>query len=397
MKNFIHCLLFATTFFSFNLLAQEDFSLGEEFSDGDLITAESFNQIFDTIEKVNRTVVDADLVGTWSCDAITTRNPNISGWEDKGTFYQLSNAQVTFTSSGSSPSIDSPYTISTSAPSPFKKMTGVFSSVQYQLFNNMIFTKLPADPESRIYKVNVISEGRIDLVFQETSAATFPATYSSYIYCKSTATVPIPPSAVTATNAQTQVNIAWTDNSSDETGFKVYRKLGSATSYTQLATGIVINSYADTTITEGQTASYYVTAYNSNGESGKPVASAATLDSIKPSVSSHTPSSGAQVVSSAKDITIVFNEPVYYRCPSALSAAGCPDGLGIEVTGSDGTNYDISNSLVYFPNPSSIREISPNSNFATGSTISVRVKKDFWIDTNGNVVDTDYTFTFIVN
>ena len=96
----------------------DDYVWGEEFKEGDVISAATFNQIFNTLEKINRTVKDSDLVGTWSCNAITTRNTD--GWTNKGAFYQLTNAQVTFTSSGSSSSIESPYTISTSAPSPFK-------------------------------------------------------------------------------------------------------------------------------------------------------------------------------------------------------------------------------------------------------------------------------------
>ena len=78
----------------------DDYVWGEEFKAGDVISAATFNQIFGTLQKLNRTPVDADLVGTWSCNAITTRNTD--GWTNKGAFFQLENAQVTLTSSGSS-------------------------------------------------------------------------------------------------------------------------------------------------------------------------------------------------------------------------------------------------------------------------------------------------------
>ena len=47
----------------------DDYVWGEEFKEGDVISAATFNQIFNELEKINRVVKDADLVGTWSCDA----------------------------------------------------------------------------------------------------------------------------------------------------------------------------------------------------------------------------------------------------------------------------------------------------------------------------------------
>ena len=207
----ITLLLFLTT----SISHADDYVWGEEFKEGDIISAATFNQIFNTIEKINREVKDEDLVGTWSCDAITTRNTN--GWTNKGAFYQLTNAQVTFTSSGSSSSIESPYSISTSAPSPFKRVSDAFTGV-YSLFDNMIFTKISEETDSRIFLVDIKSETKIDFIFQETSAQSFPAQYSSYISCDSATAVPAAPSATTATNAQTLVNVTWADNSTDETG-----------------------------------------------------------------------------------------------------------------------------------------------------------------------------------
>ena len=47
----------------------DDLIIADDFKSGDLVSADTFNQIFDTIEKVNRTIVDSDLVGVWSCNA----------------------------------------------------------------------------------------------------------------------------------------------------------------------------------------------------------------------------------------------------------------------------------------------------------------------------------------
>ena len=57
----------------------DDLKIADDFKSGDLVSADTFNQIFDTIEKINRTVKDSDLVGVWSCNAMTTRSTTMTG------------------------------------------------------------------------------------------------------------------------------------------------------------------------------------------------------------------------------------------------------------------------------------------------------------------------------
>ena len=64
------------------LVSSDDLKIAEDFKEGDIVSAETFNQIFDTIEKINRTVKTEDLIGTWSCDAMTTRET--PSWNNKG-------------------------------------------------------------------------------------------------------------------------------------------------------------------------------------------------------------------------------------------------------------------------------------------------------------------------
>ena len=40
----------------------DDLKVADDFKSGDLVSADTFNQIFDTIEKINRTVVDLSLI-----------------------------------------------------------------------------------------------------------------------------------------------------------------------------------------------------------------------------------------------------------------------------------------------------------------------------------------------
>ena len=60
MKKYLLTTILA---FTFQYANSDDFTWGEEFKEGDTISAEVFNQIFTTIEKISRTVVDTDLLG----------------------------------------------------------------------------------------------------------------------------------------------------------------------------------------------------------------------------------------------------------------------------------------------------------------------------------------------
>jgi hypothetical protein len=80
---------------------------------------------------------------------------------------------------------------------------------------------------------------------------------------------PIPPSNPAAVAvSSSQINLSWTDNSTNETGFKIERKTGAGGSYSQIATvGANVTTYANTGLTAGTTYYYRVRAYNASGDS----------------------------------------------------------------------------------------------------------------------------------
>ena len=100
-------------------------------------------------------------------------------------------------------------------------------------------------------------------------------TYSYYVKaCNSsgcspttnTAIVPYRPTNLSATPvSSSRINLKWTDKSSNESGFQVYRKTGvcsSTNSWSRIkTTGPNITSYSNTGLTLGKTYSYKVTAY----------------------------------------------------------------------------------------------------------------------------------------
>jgi hypothetical protein len=91
--------------------------------------------------------------------------------------------------------------------------------------------------------------------------------------------VPAAPTNLTAVGiSRSQINLSWTDNASNETGFRVLRCKGSScTNFTLIATvGANITSYANMNLSANTTYRYRVTAYNASGESGYSNIAAAT-------------------------------------------------------------------------------------------------------------------------
>ena len=114
---------------------------------------------------------------------------------------------------------------------------------------------------------------------------------------------PAPPAVLTATaTSSSQINLKWTDNSNNETGFRIERCTGSTcTNFSQIATvGAGVQAYSNTGLTASTAYSYRVRAYNAGGNSAysDPPASATTLCScsISPTSKSFAAAGGSQVV-----------------------------------------------------------------------------------------------------
>jgi carboxypeptidase T len=109
------------------------------------------------------------------------------------------------------------------------------------------------------YRVRATNTGGDSSYSNEASATTLSAP-----------TVPAAPSNLTATAAsKSQINLAWTDNATNETGFYIERCKGATcTNFTQIATvGANVISYANTGLTANTSYRYRVRAYNANGTS----------------------------------------------------------------------------------------------------------------------------------
>ena len=381
---------------NFHHMNADDYVWGEEFIEGDLISATTFNQIFDTLQKLNRTPVDADLIGTWSCSAVEKMSntaESVNGWSQQGFLWVLPAKQVTLTSSGDNSSMISPYSLSTEAPSPFY-VSNNESIGTYSLFSGMLFLSGVSSVSGvDQYYVDVVSDDRFVLQGVTSGGTAVP----DFIICDSAIAVPATPTTAIATNAQTTVNLSWTDQSSDETGFKIYRRLSTETEVTQLATAVVASPYVDSTLTEGQTAYYSVSAYNANGESAKSKTVSATLDSIKPTVVSTSPTNGGSTTGTT--VTINFSETIRIKCLDETlkgvdEIAFCSDRPAVKLVGEGG-----SGNTYYMGDTGFTGSILTASPFVDGanSSYTVTINSDNIYDLNGNKMVEDYVFTFTDN
>jgi hypothetical protein len=82
---------------------------------------------------------------------------------------------------------------------------------------------------------------------------------------------PSAPSGLTATAVSpTQINLAWTDNSTDESGFKIERCIvkGKTCNFVEIAqTGANVVAFSNTGLTKNTKYSYRVRAFNGGGDS----------------------------------------------------------------------------------------------------------------------------------
>ena len=127
---------------------------------------------------------------------------------------------------------------------------------------------------------------------------------SGYSNTTSTTTFSLPaaPTSLTAVPTTTSsANLAWTDNATNETGYRVERSLNGVNGWTQRGSDLGANStaFTDTGLTYGQSYFYRVYAFNSGGNSGySNVASFNALIPVAPTnVTLTTPSCGIPLTS----------------------------------------------------------------------------------------------------
>jgi fibronectin type 3 domain-containing protein len=121
-------------------------------------------------------------------------------------------------------------------------------------------------------------------------------------------TPPAAPSALTATAASsTQINLSWSDNSGNESGFKVERSTDGV-NFTQVTvTGANVTTYTNTGLTASTTYTYRVRATNAGGDSAFTAAASATTDA-PPATAPAAPSALSATALAANSISLSWTD-----------------------------------------------------------------------------------------
>lgn len=250
--------------------AQETIPL--TFKEGDVISASVINSILQRIESATNSITSDDLVGTWTVTQVVpyngqpgngncrpTNSCTITGTIDAAdglTRYRTD--VVTITNSGSTYSY-SQATVSsfTSAHTNVPDSGNVSVLAETAIFRNSNFGNF------QYYYARKKNSGRVVLQDLQNVSGAF-----NIVILDKRNTVPVPPNNLTATVSGSGVALSWTDQSPDETGFKVQRKTSATGNWTDVSTTAAnATAYSDSGLTAG-TYWYRVLATNSNGDSG---------------------------------------------------------------------------------------------------------------------------------
>jgi transcriptional regulator CtsR len=126
---------------------------------------------------------------------------------------------------------------------------------------------------------------------------TIDSGYSNAPFATTFQVAPAAPSGLTITSVlSNRVSLSWTDNSNNETGFKIQRKTGVSGTYADIGTtGANATSYNDTTVIDGTLYYYQVCATNATGDSGFSNQTSGTTALANPTSATATAVSSSQI------------------------------------------------------------------------------------------------------
>ena len=276
-------IVLASIFLSYPMyLIGGDFDTPHTFSAGDTISADMMNEIFDYIKNSNKMISASDLIGTWSCLLYTTTGEcttaNTQLAEDKkwdnGTgdplyIYNSSTLEMIADNVSGGTTPDGTYSYTTPLPNMFRCADAQHGGLgKWIVKNNVLFMTfssggIAGDPaveaQNMVVKLKKVTNSKILMEFNPSKPV--------YAECDKQNIPPNNPRNFTASASGMTVSLAWTDNSTNETGFKVLRKDTLTGSFSTVTTTAAdATSYSDT-VTAAGTYQYRVSATNGYGDS----------------------------------------------------------------------------------------------------------------------------------
>lgn len=160
---------------------------------------------------------------------------------------------------------------------------GTFTKIGTSLANSISFTDNTTDAKtSYAYRVDAYNAASATNLTDPNSAAN-GGTPSNIYTAPGMVVGPTAPTNLTAVKSGSQVNLSWTDNASDETGFTVERSTNGVdftaigTIGARTGTGRTVNYTDSKNLTTGSY-TYRVNAYNANGPSAYSITASITFD-----------------------------------------------------------------------------------------------------------------------
>ena len=137
---------------------------------------------------------------------------------------------------------------------------------------------------------------------------------------------PVAPGTLVATSvSSSQIDLTWADNSGDETGFKIERRLSPSGAWQQIGIALVnVNTFSDTGLAAGTAYDYRVRSTNANGDSDYTLIATATTSSaaVAPAAPTLLVASSVTTSSVRLDWTDNANNETAYRVERRLSVGG---------------------------------------------------------------------------
>lgn len=232
---------------------------------GEVISAEVLNELFEHYQSLHSEINSIDIVGNWTCTSTwkysssATSNPGYTIGPDN--LYMSWDYTALFADDG-----DGTYSWSSSPGNLFwynwnadadsRHHSGSYAIVGNAFyFNDGIFS----DP-SMFTHIRKISDTTIRLDYNDSGDIRTTK-------CNKVGAPPLAPTNLAAAASDVSATLSWSDNSSDETGFKIMRKNSLAGNYSEITTTSAgTSSYVDSDLAAG-IYWYRIKATNASGDS----------------------------------------------------------------------------------------------------------------------------------
>lgn len=221
------------------------------FAEGDVISASVMNNVLKRVNDTQRGFTSSsEIVGTWACTTYSVRGSCDSGFVATPGGVQTAKTQnIVFSCSGNT------CTAAAASFFPGSCNAGGTTTQNYELNGNVMASGWGIHDIKKINPTKFVWQINSSLPQQE------------YVVCEKSSPAPAPADALAASVNGNGVALAWTDQSSNETGFKVQYKTSARGSWTTATTAAAnATSYTVSSLTDGK---YWfrVIATNGNGDS----------------------------------------------------------------------------------------------------------------------------------